>query len=169
MKRLSVFFPLIMLFTIIGLWIYEINNNKNKIETSKEKNIEVKNEKNLEKEQMLIRSKKIVESFISENDKFLQKDYFDKTFVIKNDKKIEFLKLSEITKATAKLQKYKNIKNDFKKAISDVSLDIKLREDANIFANKINNLIDKEIANLYKIFGTSIHPMDKMFLDKFHD
>ena len=164
MKKISVLLPVIFLGILIFLVILDLKNSKIITNTNNKQN----QEKTIE-EVSNNRDEFIIKNFVEENEKYLNKNYYDnlKFSVLKKD--IVFKNLSEKTKSIIFISKCLSIKKEAKNLKSTLSFSTKEPTALKKFEEELQDHIDKEKKILYEQYGRNVHPLDKLLLEKLNE
>lgn len=106
-----------------------------------------------------------VENFIKDSNVVISDEKFSKIKLQKNEKIFKFTELSETKQNILKIMIYKQMLVKTDAFIKDNNIKTEKHNDLQKFQNKLELSIANSRNNIYKIYGTAIHPLDKDFLE----
>jgi hypothetical protein len=115
------------------------------------------------------RNKFILDNFIADNEKYLDEKSYDDLKIKSFDNITEFKKLDVKVKKSLILSKCISIKKKLAELNENITQNDLIKEKLKQLQEKINTTIDKQVKFLYLEYGSNLHPVDKMFLEKIHE
>lgn len=159
-KKAYVFLPIVFLVILIFLILNDFLKSTYTGSSSDQKSSKLITEQSSNN-----RDEFIAKNFVDENEKYLNKSYYDnfKFSVFKKD--IDFKKLSNKTKSVIFISKCISIKKEAKSLNINSNKPDVLKK----FEEQLQDCIDKEKKFLYEQYGSNVHPLDKLLLDKLYE
>lgn len=110
-------------------------------------------------------NEKYIDEFIDNNNQILTKERFQKIKIQKDKKTYSFNELAETKQKIIEILLYKQMMTKTEEFIKSNNIKIENHKNLDNFYKKIESDVANNKNALYKLYGASLHPLDKDFLD----